>query len=114
MIGKTTLVRGGRGIESLRSVLEPFEGLEDASRMRVDESGRTAAEKLLRRLLKGLDGMEVREGVETPMRDGLMRQRGFPDILKVYDLGNMSVNNGTSSKEGILIYCKKHVRVRGI
>jgi hypothetical protein len=58
--------------------------------------------------------MEVFEGVEKSIKDGWMRYRGFPDILKVYDLGNMSVNNGTRSKEGISIYCKKHVRVRAI
>jgi hypothetical protein len=73
LIGKTTLVRGRRGIKSLRNVLEPLEGLEGASRMTVNESGRTAGEKLLRRLLRGLDGMEVFEGVEKLVRDGLMR-----------------------------------------
>jgi hypothetical protein len=54
-------------------VLEPFEGLEDASRMTVNESGRTAGEKLLRRFSRGLDSMEVFEGVEKSIKDGWMK-----------------------------------------
>jgi hypothetical protein len=60
-----------------KSVLEPIGGLEGVStrvgRVVGDGSRKVAAEKYLTRLSRGLDSVEVFEGVEKPMGGGLMK-----------------------------------------